>query len=246
MEDITNVAANTEETATPQTETVNTEVTAEPTTETVQEDITQTQSFARRLKEETEKVRNAERDALISEMYGQTHNIHTYAEYQAAMQKQIEEQKLNELMQQNIPEEYAKEMIENKKFREQYESERKSIEAKQAQENDFKSFLEAYPNIKPEDIPEEVWTENASGKSLIDAYSKYENKMLKAKLAEYEKGNQTKEINNKNAAASVGSLKGQGPITHDFITKDQFESNKHDQAWMMKNYDLVIQSMKKW
>jgi hypothetical protein len=66
-----------------------TEPTTEPVTEPTQEpakepDITATQAFARRLKEATTKAK----DELIAEMYGETHGIYTYADYQKALAEQ--------------------------------------------------------------------------------------------------------------------------------------------------------------
>lgn len=61
------------------------ESTQEPTKEP---DITATQAFARRLKEATTKAK----DELIAEMYGESHGIYTYADYQKALAEQREAQ----------------------------------------------------------------------------------------------------------------------------------------------------------
>lgn len=48
---------------------------------------------------------------------------------------------------------------------------------------DMTSFLKAYPEVKAESIPAEVWTKVAQGVPLINAYTMYENAQLKAQLA---------------------------------------------------------------
>ena len=52
----------------------------------------------------------------------------------------------------------------------------------------FKRFVEAFPDVKSEDIPKEVWKEfgDGTGKELTDLYARYENKKLKAKIADLE------------------------------------------------------------
>lgn len=55
-------------------------------------------------------------------------------------------------------------------------------------EANFKRFVAAYPNVKSEDIPREVWSEFGDGskKELTDIYARYENKKLKERIAELE------------------------------------------------------------
>lgn len=87
MEEINNVAANTEEVATPPTSETVVENNTEPietanSHETQTEpDVTTTQVFSKRLKEATSKAK----DELIAEMYGETHGITSYADYQRAI-----------------------------------------------------------------------------------------------------------------------------------------------------------------
>ena len=91
------VETTTEETTTEETTKETSAETTETTeqTETNEPDVTTTQAFARRLKEATTKAK----DELIAEMYGESHGIHTYAEYQAALareQAEAERAKLQE------------------------------------------------------------------------------------------------------------------------------------------------------
>jgi hypothetical protein len=65
----------------------NPEPTPDPTPSpdpTPEHDVTNTQKFAHRLKEETTRAK----DTVIAEMYGESHGIYTYADYQKALEDQ--------------------------------------------------------------------------------------------------------------------------------------------------------------
>jgi len=156
-----------------------------------------------------------------------------------------EQQALNELIQKNIPEEYAKEMLENRKFREQYQTEKQQREQKEKEQKMYLEFLDAYPDVKPEDVPVEVWEEVKEGRSLLDAYVRYENKRLKDEMAKFQQQQQVQQVNEKNAASSTGSAKSSG-ATGGYISREQFEANKHDINWVRKNLSILEESRKHW
>ena len=64
-------------------------------------------------------------------------------------------------------------------------------------------FVEIYPEVKATDIPQSVWAEVNKSGNLVEAYSRYENKQLRDKVAVLEQ-------NAKNAARSTGSRKSAG------------------------------------
>jgi len=202
--------------------------------------------FAAIRREAEAKAREKARDELIAEMFGASHGIFTYADYQKAVQTQKEQQEAERLAQQNIPEDLVREIIESRKFRQQWESERKTIEERQQREAEYQEFLEVYPDVKPSEIPSEVWQMVNQGKRLADAYRAYENKQLKAKIAEYENKFKALETNQKNAETSPGSVTGQGEIKGDFISLETFNANKHDRNWVIKNFKQIIESRAKW
>jgi hypothetical protein len=107
----------------------------------------------------------------------------TVEEWVQAVHQQREQARLNELIEQNIPEDIAKEMLENRKFREQYESKQKEEQARAKQEAEYREFFQTFPDVKADQIPGEVWEAHQKGKSLVDAYTHYENKRLKEQLA---------------------------------------------------------------
>jgi hypothetical protein len=136
-----------------------------------------------------------------------------------------------------------KELIENKKFREKYETEQQRAEREKAQEQDFQSFLENYPDVKAEEIPASVWQEVESGKSLIDAYMKHENKILKQKLGITNKQESIAQRNQENASASIGAIKSNGESAP-FYTKEQV--SKMTTKEVNENWKTINESMKKW
>lgn len=156
-----------------------------------------------------------------------------------------EQEALNRLIQQNIPEEYAKKLLEHDKFMQEYQTEKQQREQKEKEQKMYLEFLEAYPDVKPEDVPAEVWQEVAKGRNLLDAYVRYENKRLKDEMAKFQQQQQTQAANMKNAASSTGSVRDGGNGA-EFISFEEFEANKHDQSWVVKNYNRIMKSRAKW
>ena len=80
-------------------------------------------------------------------------------------------------------------------------------------------FLAVYPNVKAEEIPQEVWDNciKLNG-DLLSAYLVYENKQLKAGKAKTEEAEQKKAQNQKNENRSTGSRRtaGSGKLTDSF------------------------------
>lgn len=125
--------------------------------------------------------------------------------------KYEEQQKINELIQKNIPPEIAQEVYEGRKFRETYTTKEKEMQQKQEQQQMYSEFLEAYPDFKDPQkangIPPEVWQAVNKGEKLTNAYARYENQQLKAEMAKYQQQQQTQQANLNNAATSTGSAK---------------------------------------
>lgn len=79
----------------------------------------------------------------------------------------------------------------------------KTAEVEKKRQDDILSFAKAYPDVKPESIPKEVWKEVTKGETLLNAYIKYENAQLKAQIAAKEKAAENK-------ARSTGSRQSAG------------------------------------
>lgn len=115
----------------------------------------------------------------------------TVPQYLEQMQKQ-------ELMSRGMTQQQAEHQIQINRERAQVTAERRAIDAFNQARNDqqqaaqskqanmkreVESFLKTYPNVKPAEIPKEVWAQVAKGTSLTNAFTMHENAQLKAQLA---------------------------------------------------------------
>lgn len=176
---------------------------AEPQVETVQSPEENAKFASVRREAETKAAEKAKKefDSKFSDLFGEEYGIKSVDDYLDAIKEQREQDKVNKLVEQNVPEEYAKEMVENKKFRDKYENEQltKTQEAKRLE--DFQEFQSEYPDIKLDEVPSEVFEQVSKGKTLADAYSRYEAKALKAQLEQVKLQND----NSQHSPGKVGS-----------------------------------------
>jgi hypothetical protein len=188
-----------------------------------------------------ERSKQEARDAYIAEQ-GYTWNgkpITTEAEYRQAEKDQAA---IDAYREQKLPDDVIAELVEGKKFREKYtEAEQKSAERAKV-ESDFRQFTETFPDAKPEDIPTSVWADVNAGKSLVDAYTKYDNQTLREKLAAVEQAKQIEQQNLANAASSTGSVTGNGANVPTFFSKSQVDNMS--QSEINKNWTAINESMK--
>lgn len=189
-----------------------------------------------------ERAKQEARDAYIAEQGYEWNGkpITTESEYKEALREQ---ELLQKYQSYDVPEEIVNELIENKRFREKYETEQQRMEREKTQEKDFQNFLESYPDVKPDEIPISVWQEVENGKPLIDAYMKYENQLLKEKLNMTTKQEQIQQRNQENASASIGAVKSNGESAP-FFTKEQV--SKMTTQEVNQNWKAINESMKKW
>ena len=253
MEEIIETATPSETVETPITEQAVTTENAEPSIETVETKPERTFTQAelddiikRRVEraEESAAKRAAQeaRDALIAEEGIEWNGkpIKTETEYR----QMLKEQEIRKQYEGKVDEDILQEIVESKKFREEYLTKQQQDEIRTKQESDYQAFVAAYPDVQATDIPENVWAEVNAGKSLVDAYARHENQILKQKLAEVEKKQQIEQQNQENAASSTGSVTGQGDSKSTFFTEEQVKGMS--QAEVNKNYDAIIASQKKW
>lgn len=158
-------------------------------------------AFAARLKEATAKARQEARDAWIAEQgyEWKGKQIATEAEYRNAIkEKELEDTIRNQYS--NVPDEIVNELMEGRRFRDELQAERKALQEKESQNKMMQEFINEYPEVKPTDIPSEVWESVSQGKPLTDAYAMYENKMLRQRV-------QALSANARNAETSTGAVK---------------------------------------
>ena len=99
----------------------------------------------------------------------------------------------------------------------------------------IKEFAEIFGASALAEIPESVWQSAAEGVPLAAAYALHERKLANQKEV-------ADKVNKKNASMSAGAVKG--------ITESGFYSPAEVRAMsakeVKKNYNLIIESMKKW
>ena len=91
----------------------------------------------------------------------------------------------------------------------------------QIRKQSYLEFAQAYPNVEPKDIPEEVWKDMDKTNNLLASYVKYEAKKLKDENAVLKK-------NAENKSRSVGSMKSSG---NSGLEKSEFDRILEDDDW---------------
>ena len=205
------VETTTEEVATEESSEVQAETEEATATET-QPDISTTQAFAHRLKEETAKATQSNRDAFISEQgyEWQGKPITTEAGYKQALYEQ-------KMAESGTDADAVKALVDsNPDVIRAREADTKA----QAQQRDYAEYLDLtadYSDIKdPSQIPAEVWQIKAKENiSLLDAQNRIAVRDFKAQLAKTKLDTEQETIKkiSKNAATSPGSA-SDGNVSH--------------------------------
>lgn len=191
----------------------------------------------RRIAKEQAKIAQEARDAYIREQ-GFSWNgkaINTEKEYRDA----LKEQELYEsFREQAIPDEVIPELVEARKVKE-------ATNAQKQLEQVYQEFLSAYPDVEGKDIPDEVWKQVDLGKSLVDAYMAYENKLLKQQLSEISGKQQKADKLAENRALSTGSVTGMADgAGSTYFTPEQVETMSRDE--INRNWNIIMDSQKRW
>ena len=141
-------------------------------------------------------------------------------QYEKDQQKAQEQEQLEEMLDNGVPEAIAREVIATGQLRRELQKKENELKAKeeaQAKENEknreYEQFLKDFPDVNPEEIPKEVF-EDAEGSSLSNAYMKWQMKELQKQL-------DVAKQNEKNKEASVGGVTETGP-TKEKHEKDPF------------------------
>lgn len=111
-------------------------------------------------------------------------------------EKKKEEEALQEdiqgMVNKGVDPETAKRVAETAAARKEWEKEKAELQKLRAEEEqkrkeneEYEEFIKAHPDIKPGDIPEEVFKESKEI-GLTAAYNQYENKLLKEKIKQLE------------------------------------------------------------
>lgn len=202
--------------------------------------------YEEKLRAETERARKQAIDDYIAGQ-GYTWNgkeIKTKDEYDEALQeKELYEKYQSQGLPEDVIQRLAKvDQLERRLDETQNEKKAQELERQkqEAQQKEFSDFMSAFPDVKGEDIPPEVWQARESGIPLKTAYKEYLYDVSKVAEAKAK-------ANAENANASMGAVAGDGTANEpDYISFDTFEQNKSNQSWIVKNYDKIAKSRPKW
>ena len=96
-------------------------------------------------------------------------------------------------------------------------------------------FSELFPNVAPEDIPEEVWKNAAVSGSLAAAYALYHRR-------ERVRARRVHTLNQKNAESSTGKVGVDA--AKEYFTQNEVRAMSRGEVH--ENYSKILASMKKW
>jgi hypothetical protein len=157
-----------------------------------------------------ERLQQLESDPRLSfvEELAQQFNM-SVPEYLDAVKAQKEEQRIQELVEQGISQELAQEMLENRKFREQFEAEKKAKAEEAKQNQEFGDFFQYFRDVNgreftpgQDNIPEEVLANKEV--PLKYAFIAHENNQLRQQLQTLKQNESNKQ------KAPVGSVTAHG------------------------------------
>lgn len=163
--------------------------------------------------------------------------------YLRAVEDYERQQEIENMSQQNnLSPELAEELYLLRQERQQKEVMSRQQQHEESQRKEYIDFISQFPDIKPEEIPSDVWEIKANNPhlSITDAYIRHEYKSLRNKEV-------AQKTNHVNADTSTGSVTGQGsPNESGYISYEAFESNRSNQSWVNKNYKKILESRAKW
>ena len=146
-------------------------------------------------------------------------------QYEKDQQKAQEQERLEQMIENGVPEDVAREVIATSQLRKQLQAKENELKAKEreqaekeAKDKEYADFLKEFPDVNPEDIPKEVF-EEAEKSSLSNAYLKWQLKETKNKLS-------VAEQNEKNSKATIGS------VTETGQTKE-----KHERDFFLEGFE---------
>lgn len=122
-------------------------------------------------------------------------NVNDFINDFKAMQEQA---RIDELVQQNVPEQYAREMIENQKFRDQFQQQQQQREQEQREQQEYVGLIETFREFNDRDfnpdtdkIPDEVFQKAQEDNiPLKYAYADFMSRQFKQQQSIYKQNEQ--------------------------------------------------------
>jgi hypothetical protein len=197
------------------------------------------------LERELETARNA-KEIQFAKTMAQRYGYDSVDAYEQAVKDAWEREEIEKLVEQNIPEQYAKEMLENKRFREQYQNEATAKQQADKEQQMYAEFIETFPGVSAENIPVEVWKLVDQGKDLVSAYALHQVKNLDAIKAQTQQ--ETLKTLQSNAETSTGSVSQGSAGEVSAMSNEQVDnllsqmSDAEQSKWVDANYN----NLEKW
>lgn len=140
--------------------------------------------------------------------------------YEEEQKKKSQEADVERYVRSGVDEQTAREIVQTRLAREEFEKERAEYqkrlaeeEKKQKEDAEYLEFIKTHPEVKVDEIPQEVF-DMSRNIGINAAYNQYENKLLKEKIKQLEQAQ-------KNASSSPVSLTSDGSSV-DQASKDAF------------------------
>ena len=131
-------------------------------------------------------------------------------DYEKKQKEERERERLEEMVENGVPEELAREVIATAELRKQLQQKENELKEKEEaskqkekEDKEYEDFLKNFPDVNPDDIPKEVF-EDAENSDLSSAYMKYKLKDLETQL-------KVAKQNEENSASTVGGVTDTGP-----------------------------------
>ena len=141
-------------------------------------------------------------------------------DYEKKQKEERERERLEEMVENGVPEELAREVIATAELRKQLQQKENELKEKEEaskqkekEDKEYEDFLKNFPDVNPDDIPKEVF-EDAENSDLSSAYMKYKLKDLENQL-------KVAKQNEENSASTVGGVTETG-TTQENHTSDPF------------------------
>ena len=144
------------------------------------------------IKAENEQLRNLPAIAYLTQEAAEQHM--SLQDYSAQLLREKQRVQLDTLVKQGMPRAQAKRYLA-------LMEEKQAADRQRATRRPYEAFVDAYPDVRPEDIPSQVWQRFRTHGDLVRAYAQYENEQLRGQLL-------TLRQNSENAARRVGSVAG--------------------------------------
>ncbi len=136
---------------------------------------------------------------------------------------------------QGLPEDVTAELLRARDNKKEMRRKNRIENTKKETSAEIKRFREMFPNVAPEDIPQEVWDDVSNGASLAHAYALY--LVSQQNLSKY-----ADDINERNSKR--GAYAASEGATEPVFTKEQVE--KMSDKDVKSNYKGILNAMKNW